>query len=247
MPLEEVKNMSGKIRILLLSANPSPTSRILIDLEAREIREKLEEGPYRNQFELQKCDATQSMDIQKLMLKHTPNIVHFCGHGHKTRQIILEGAPGRAKTVANQGLAQVFALYKHHVQLVVLNACFTDVLARSIAQTVDYAVGTRMGIRDKAAVTFAGAFYRALGFGKPVPDAFKSAKAELALTKPPRSRGIELFVSNSVGKRDLFPALDKNRNWFQRTRVANRAVNTGSIFECCISVSNNSVSVFAQI
>ena len=163
--------MSARIRILILSANPLPTSRILVDLEAKEIREKLEEGPYRNKFELQKYEATQPIDIQKLLLKHRPHIVHFCGHGHKTQKIILGGAPGRAKTVDNQGLAQIFALYNHHLRLVVLNACFTDALARSIAKTVDYAVGTSKGIGDKAAIAFAGAFYRALGFGKCVRHA----------------------------------------------------------------------------
>ena len=37
--------MSERIRILIVSANPLPTSRILVDLEAKEIREKLEEDP----------------------------------------------------------------------------------------------------------------------------------------------------------------------------------------------------------
>jgi hypothetical protein len=54
-------------------------------------------------------------------------------------------------------------------------------------------------------VTFAGAFYRALSFGEPVRHAFESAKAELALTKIPRSRGIELFVKNGISETDLFP------------------------------------------
>ncbi|HET6979308.1 MAG TPA: CHAT domain-containing protein [Pyrinomonadaceae bacterium] len=238
--------MSGKIRVLLLSANPLPTSRILVDLEAREIRERLEEGPHRNRFELYQCEATRPIDIQKLMLKHGPHIVHFCGHGHKTRQIILDGAPGRAKTVDNQGLAQVFALYKHQVHLVVLNACFTDVLARSIVQTVDYAVGSSLGIGDKAAVAFAGAFYRALGFGKSIPDAFKSAKAELALTKISRSRGIELFIKNGVGKQNVFPCFDENRNLPRRTRGANRVLKTEIRFQCRITLQNNSASSLAR-
>jgi CHAT domain-containing protein len=159
--------LSEKIRILFLSANPLPTGRILVDLEAKEIREKLEEGPYRKKFKLQKYEATQPTDIQKLLLKHRPHIVHFCGHGHKTQKIILGGAPGRAKTVDNQGLAQIFALYNHHLRLVVLNACFTDALARSIAETVDYAVGTSKGIGDKAAIAFAGAFTVRLGSASP--------------------------------------------------------------------------------
>ena len=240
--------MSEKIRILLISANPLPTGRILVDLEAKEIREKLEEGPYRNKFELQKCEATQPIDIQKLLLKHRPHIVHFCGHGHKTQKIILGGAPGRAKTIDKQGLAQTFSLYNHHIRLVVLNACFTDAMARSIAETVDYAVGTSKGIGDKAAVAFAGAFYRALGFGKSVRNAFKSAKAELALTKTPRSRGIELFVKNGVGEKDSFPCIDENRNVPRRTIRANRVLKTETRFECHITVHKTiQQTVFAHV
>ena len=240
--------MSERIRILIVSANPLPTSRILVDLEAKEIREKLEEGPYRNKFELQKYEATQPIDIQKLLLKHRPHIVHFCGHGHKTQKIILGGAPGRAKTVDSQGLAQIFALYNHHLRLVVLNACFTDALARSIAETVDYAVGTSKGIGDKAAIAFAGAFYRALGFGKSVRHAFKSANAELALTKTPRSRGIELFVKNGVGEKDSFPGIDESRNVGRRPIGANRVLKTETRFECHITVHRTiQETVFAQV
>lgn len=192
--------MPEQTRILVLSANPWTTSRILVDVEAREIFERLQEGPYRDHFELYKFTAIRPGDLQKLLLMYRPHIVHFSGHGHKTQRIILGGTLGRGKTVDADGLAQVFALYRQHVRLVVLNACFTDALARSITQMVDYAIGTGKGIGDKAGVAFAGAFYRALGFGKSVREAFASAKAELFLTRMPRTQGIELFVRDGAGE-----------------------------------------------
>lgn len=197
--------MSGKIRILFLSANPMPCGRILVDVEAREIFEKLQEGPHRDKFELHKYTAIKPVDVQKLLLMHRPHIVHFSGHGHKRERIILRGATGRAKTVDKQGLAQVFALYNEHVRLVVLNACFTNALARAIGQTVDYTVGTGKAIGDKAGVAFAGALYRALGFGKSVKEAFALAKAELDLIRMPRAQGIELFVREDLDESDSFP------------------------------------------
>ena len=86
-----------------------------------------------------------------------------------------------------------------------LNACFMKDQARSISEVIDYAVGTGKGIGDKAGVAFAGAFYRALGFGKSVRDAFDSAKVELGLTKMPRTKGIELFVRDGLSELDTFP------------------------------------------
>jgi CHAT domain-containing protein len=197
--------MTEKIRILFLSANPWTTSRILVDEEARESFERIQEGPHRERFEWHQHTATRPADLQKLLLMYRPQIVHFSGHGHKTKRIILGGTSGRGKAVDQQGLAQVFALYRRSVRLVVLNACFTDALARSIAEGVDYSVGTGKGIGDKAGVAFAGAFYRALGFGTSVREAFASAKAELGLTRMPRSNGIELFVRDGVNERDVFP------------------------------------------
>src|SRR5690349_7039998 len=240
--------MSEKIRILFLSANPLPTGRILVDVEEREISERLQEGTYRDKFQLFKHAAIQPIDIQRLLLQHRPHIVHFCGHGHKTQKIILAGAPGRAKTVEIQDLSQIFALYNHHLRLVILNACFTDGLARSIAETVDYAVGTSKAIGDKAAVAFAGAFYRALGFGKPIRNAFESAKAELALTKTPRSRGIKLFVKNGVGEKDSFPCINEDRNLPRRSIGANRMLKRATRFECHITVYKLiQQTVFAQV
>jgi hypothetical protein len=200
--------MAEQIRILFLSANRWTTSRILVDKEAREIFEKLEEGRYRDRFELRKHSAIRPGDLQRLLMKHEPHIVHFSGHGSKTRKIILEGAPGRGKQIDPQGLLDVFRLYSRHLRLVLLNACFTKQQAHALTEVIDYSVGISKAIGDRAGVTFAGAFYRALGFGRPVQEAFESAKAELTLTKMPRSKGIELFVRNGVGIGERFPSFD---------------------------------------
>lgn len=205
--------MWESVRILFLSANPWTTSRILVDEEAREIFERLQEGPYRNRFEFHNHTATRPIDLQRLLLLHRPHIVHFSGHASKRFKLILGGSPGRGKTIDQGGLAQVLALYNSHLRLVVLNACFTDGHARAVSEVIDYAVGAGKGIGDKAGVAFAGAFYRALGFGKSVREAFMSAKAELGLTRMPRTQGIELFVRDGIDEKDQFPAIGIYENF----------------------------------
>ena len=199
--------MSEKIRILFLSANPSTTSWISVDEEAREIFERIQEGPHRDDFELHKHTATRPTDLQKWLLMYRPHIVHFSGHGHQKQRIILGGSSLRGKAVDPEGLARMLALYKRYVRLVVLNACFTDVMARFITEAIDYSVGAGKAIGDKAGVAFAGAFYRALGFGTSVREAFASAKAELGLTRMPRSSGIKLFVRDGLNEGDAFPQI----------------------------------------
>jgi hypothetical protein len=228
--------MIEKTRILFLSANPWTTSRLLVDEEAREIFERLQEGPFRERFEFQKHAATRPMDLQKLLLMHQPHIVHFSGHGSKKHKIILGGERGRGKTIDQQGLADVFALYSHHVRLVLLNACFTRAQARSLSEVVNYSIGTGKGIGDKVGVAFAGAFYRALSFGQPVRKAFESAKAELGLTKIPRSGGIELFIQDGINEADQFPEIEVTADSSASAIDPDKVLTTKTRFECQITI-----------
>lgn len=238
--------MTSKIRILFLSSNPWNVSRILVDEEAREVFERIHEGPHSDRFELHNQVAVRPRDLQRLLLKYRPHIVHFSGHGSKRQRIILSGTNGHGKTVDQQGLANIFALYNGHVRLVLLNACFTKAQARSISEVVDYSIGTSRAIGDKACVAFAGAFYRALGFNKSLKEAFESARAELALTKMPRSRGIELFIRNGVSDNDSFPRAEKHRTRY-------RGINTAFVlkaetrFECQFTIlKTTQQTVFAR-
>ncbi|HJP93376.1 MAG TPA: CHAT domain-containing protein [Pyrinomonadaceae bacterium] len=228
-----------KIRILFLSANPWSTGRILVDEEVREISERLQEGPYRDKFELHNHGAVRPIDFQKLLLKYEPQIVHFSGHGSKRQRILFSGTRGRSKAVDQRGLAKVLALYSRHVRLVLLNACFTKAQAQSISEVVNYSIGTGKAIGDKASVAFAGAFYRALAFGKSVREAFESATAELELTKMPRSRGIELFVRDGLDQKDSFPRIVKNRRASRSAININRLTKVEARFECQITILNN--------
>src|SRR5436190_4297801 len=176
-------SMRETIIILFLSANPWTTSRILVDEEAREIFDKLQEGPNRERFVLHKHAAIRPSDIQRLLMTYRPHIVHFSGHGSKKHKIILDGLPGRGRQIERQALVEVLALYRKHLRLVFLNACFTRTQARSLSAVIDFSIGSRKPIGDKESVAFAGAFYRALGFAKSVREAFDSAMAELALMK----------------------------------------------------------------
>jgi hypothetical protein len=197
--------MSETISILFLSANPWTTSRILVDEEAREIFYRLQEGPDRERFILHKHAAIRPADVQRLLMMYRPQIVHFSGHASKKQKIILGGVPGRGKQINRRALVDVFALYREHLRLVFLNACFTRIQARSLSAVIDYSIGSRKPIGDRESVNFAAAFYRALGFGRSVKEAFDSAKAEVALANMTRAQGLELFVRNGLDESDSFP------------------------------------------
>jgi hypothetical protein len=197
--------MGEKIRILFLSANPTATGRIGVDKEARKIDEMLEKGSKRDDFELSKYLALSADDLPHLLMKHKPHIVHFSGHGSYAREIVVEGGGGRSKRIKTEALVELFKIHRAYVRVIVLNACLTKPAAQALSEVVDYTVGIKRAIGDKAAISFAGAFYLALSHGNPVPRAFASAESQLKLGDVRQTGGLELFFRDGLDPDAPFP------------------------------------------
>jgi hypothetical protein len=63
----------------------------------------------------------------------------------------------------------------------VLNACYSEKQAQAIAQHIDCVIGMSKAIGDAAAISFAAAFYQALGYGRSVKAAFDLGCAQIDL------------------------------------------------------------------
>ena len=160
--------------ILLLAANPKNTSQLRLDEEVREIDEGLRRANKREQFKLEQKWAVRSRDFYRAILDTQPQIVHFCGHGAGEDGIVLEDDTGQTAFIQADALSSMFELFATEgVECVLLNACYSEVQAEAISQHIDYVIGMNQTIGDKAAVTFAVAFYDALGAGREVEFAFK--------------------------------------------------------------------------
>ncbi|MGI5238529.1 CHAT domain-containing protein [Dactylosporangium sp. CA-139066] len=183
-----------RIRILMLAANPEPTARLALDVEAREINEKLRLAQDRDGFDLITRWAVRPDDLLQGLNEHRPHIVHFSGHGTSAGEIMLAGAGGGQQPVAAEALAAVFRATVDNVRVVVLNACYSAVQAEAIGRHVDCIVGMRAPIHDRSAAIFAAAFYSALGFGRSVRQAFDQGVAALMLNGMPDHDVPELVV-----------------------------------------------------
>ena len=190
--------MDEKIRILFLSATPSATGRIRVDVEAREISERLDEGSVREEFEIIKHTALRTTDFQKFLMKHKPHIVHFAGHGTKSKKIIFEDAAGNKKLMEPKDIGEVFRILAGNIRIVVLNACYTKPQAVALRKSIDFTIYIKETIGDRAAVTFAGAFYRALAFGLPVQDAFDSGVTQVKMEGGLGAESLQLLVRDGA-------------------------------------------------
>ncbi|MEH1825792.1 MAG: CHAT domain-containing protein [Nostoc sp.] len=171
--------------ILILTANPQGTSQLRLDQEVRDIEEGLQRAKNREQFALKSMFAVRPRDIQRAMLDINPSIVHFSGHGTGEEGLVFEDEVGRAKLVDGEALAGLFELFAEQVECVVLNGCYSEVQAEAIAQHINYVIGMKQAIGDKAAIEFAVGFYDALGAGRTVEFAHKLGCVAIRLAGVP--------------------------------------------------------------
>ena len=83
-----------KLRILFLAANPLKTTRLRLDEEIRSIDEAIQKSAFRKNIELNQQWATRALDLQDHILRYTPNLVHFSGHGAASGKLLLENESG---------------------------------------------------------------------------------------------------------------------------------------------------------
>ncbi len=199
-----------KITILILAANPKNTSRLRLDEEIREIDIGLQMSRKRDDFILHKKMAVRPVDFRRAVLDIKPNILHFCGHGEGAGGLAFEDDMGHVKLVSAEALAGFFELFAETVQCVVLNACYSDIQAKAIANHIDYVVGMKAGISDIAAIEFAVAFYDALGAGENIEFAYRLACNAILWTGVPESLTPIINSKKLVGNELL---LDIEKVW----------------------------------
>ena len=197
-----------KHTILFVAANPLGTDRLALDREAHAIQEELERSGHRDQFELVTRWAVQPLDLLRELRKLRPSVVHFSGHGglaepgasrtgepsrrdvvttpgapgdEHGRGLFFEGPDGRPQRVSTAALQDTFRAAGASVQLVVLNACYSEPQAEALATHVDCVVGMGGSISDVAARSFAIGFYGGLGERESVAVAYDQGCAAIGL------------------------------------------------------------------
>ncbi|MEC4814757.1 MAG: CHAT domain-containing protein [Scytonema sp. PMC 1069.18] len=171
--------------ILILAANPKTTSSLRLDEEVREIDTGLQRAKKREQFDLKQRWAVRVRDVSQALLDFEPQVVHFSGHGTGEDGLALEDETGNVRLVETAALAQLFKLFANTVECVVLNACYSEVQAKAIAQHIRYVIGMSKEIDDKASIEFAVGFYAALGAGKSIEFAYEFGCNAIQMAKLP--------------------------------------------------------------
>jgi len=205
MVIKEVKGVAESTiwKILFLAANPLGTIRLRLDEESRSIDQVLRQTDFRERFAISQHWAVRVTDVQELLLRHKPDIVHFRGHGSVSSEIILEDNKGSSHPVPVDALSDLFRVLKDNIRCVVLNACYSEKQAQAIVQHIDYVIGMSSRIDDSSAISFATAFYRALGYGRDIETAFKLGCLQINLEDLGEHDIPKLIIANKGEERQL--------------------------------------------
>jgi hypothetical protein len=231
------------VKILFLASDPFKADRLALDVEIRAIDAKIHASRYRGKLKLVSAWAVSPDDLQFLLLQHKPHVVHFSGHGtagaslsdfpspgrnlvaqddSPSTSLVLRGDDGKPRLVSEKALVSLLEALKDNIRVVVLNACHSEAAARAISRIVDCGIGMRTAIGDDAAILFAAAFYRALGYGRDVQTAFDLGKNALQLAgnredqtpaihfRPELGDKPKLVVVERRGKHLSTPATDQS-------------------------------------
>jgi len=187
-----------KIKVLFLAANPKGTSSLQLDEEIRAITQKIRSSDYRDLFELVSVWAVRADDLLQAFNEHKPDLVHFSGHGSSEGEIVLVDNSGVSRSVTKQAITTLFKTLKDNIRVVFLNACYSKSQSEAITEVIDCAIGMNTAIGDQAAIIFAASFYRAIGFGRSVQQAFEQGKTALLLEGYEEDKIPELIVRKGV-------------------------------------------------
>lgn len=232
---QKFKKMISPVKILVLATNPDETTPLSLDEEVRSIDQALQQSRFRDKFELEQQWAVRVSDLQRLLLRYKPDIVHFSGHGNESGEIILEDSEGNSKPVPAPALSKLFSLLKDNIKCVVLNACYTEVQAEAISRHIGCVVGMSKAIGDEAAISFSEAFYGALGDGRDIRTAFELGCNQIDLANLNEQDTPKLKTKKEIATKITFitDAGEEERKWGTPRDYA-MLITTGSVCLCLI-------------
>ncbi|MCB9920222.1 MAG: CHAT domain-containing protein [Planctomycetes bacterium] len=185
------------VKILFIGSNPrvADLNELALDEEARDIENKMRAADYRDAFLFKSRWPVRPLDLQQILLEERPTVVQFSGHGAGAEGLVFHSEQAdEDKTVSSQTLRDLFRDHGKGVRVVVLNACESDEQAKVLSDLLDFVVGMNDGIDDEAARVFAAAFYRGLGFGCTVKEAFDQGVLDLKLAEFERDSEVPILL-----------------------------------------------------
>jgi hypothetical protein len=162
---------------LFLSANPIDASYLEAVKEYKKALDiTIRLTIYRDQFKLEQGYEVSLKDIQDLLERFSPDIIHFTGHGSRDGALVFQNSQtDRIERASISAIEELFRIInkKKNIKCVLLSSCYSEDQAEAISRHVDCVIGMSREISIDAANAFTKGFYRGLGNGFDVKSAFE--------------------------------------------------------------------------
>jgi hypothetical protein len=182
--LKQETETNGKLKILMLTANPAGSYQLELEKEHSRITKKLREKT--EQFSLIVHHAVNNTEFKELNETAKPNVLHFSGHGNSNGIMLQNDDKNGAALLTARALDALFEYFADEgilFKAVVLNACYTEDQAQAIANHVPYVIASTTAISDEAAIAFSVGFYFKLDAqGGNIEQSFRSGRTQAVTT-----------------------------------------------------------------
>ncbi len=193
-------NRNIPVKILFLVADPSDAVRLRLGQELRDIAQRLRLSNERDRYQLEQRHSVRVGDITQAIFQAEPQIIHFSGHGTEKGELCFENELGKIQPVEADALAKMFKLFSQKLKIncIVLNACYSQMQAKAIAEHIPFVIGMNDAIGDKAASKFSVGFYTALFSNSSIEDAYEFGCTEINLQGIPEDHKPVIRVNKDL-------------------------------------------------
>eukprot|EP00961_Rhodomonas_salina_P130700 1759491-Rhodomonas_salina.3 len=159
------------IRVLFCGANREGRASLLLENEYRGMKNACRELPEEH-FKFEEFFFSESSKLVEMLNTFKPTILHISSHGEgQTLELSDAGLDAESLGRKIRGVNKT----AHRVRLVILNACHSDTIARSLATDVDFVIGHEGAVLDKDAIQFSRDLYSNIARGIPLHSCYESA------------------------------------------------------------------------
>jgi hypothetical protein len=168
--------------LVLAAASGLPNAPSVLE-EHRDIQQAVTYSRYGHTVRLDALPAARWDDLAQYLAGTTPDVLHFAGRGTPDGGPRFVTDDGGDAPAAVEGLRTcVTAAVAGGLGLLVLNACWTDDLAKDLSDVVPATVGWQAQVADTHARAYAGSLHRNLAAGASVAKAHDTALMMLGLS-----------------------------------------------------------------
>lgn len=170
------------MRLLFIACNPKGADDLRIDEEIREIKERLGANVGIEPIEASYHPFLPIGEIASTISAFAPEVLHITAHG-RTDGLSLDNPFDGTSVLHGDQLATLLAGLAVKPKLIVLNACSSAAMARTLAESgaADHVLGTDATITNGGAITLAYTMYERLAHGDSLRAAYDVARTNLEL------------------------------------------------------------------